>query len=149
MKKKVSFFITGALLVTAFIFYNSSKNAVQSTISSGKVVGIISMLFSFLNIEFKDGVLVLLVRKSAHIFEFFAQSVMISGSFSGKFSKRIIYILFFGLLTACTDELIQLSSLGRSAEVLDVFIDFSGTVLGMAAFWLIYSIRRKKKCRAR
>lgn len=46
-----------------------------------------------------------------------------------------------GLLTALTDETIQLFSGGRSSQVTDIWIDFGGVVTGMvlalALLWLI------------
>ncbi len=73
-----------------------------------------------------------IVRKAAHIAEFLVQAMLVAGSFSGKYRKRIVYILFFGLLTACTDEYIQLFSDGRAGLIGDIFIDFSGTAMGAA-----------------
>jgi len=146
MKKRLPFVI-GAVLVTAFIFSNSLKDATASTVSSNRIVGFFDRILNFLDINISTGFLVLLVRKSAHITEFFAQSVMIANSFKSKYSKRIVYILFFGLLTACTDEFLQMFSDGRSAEVVDVFIDFSGCVVATVVCGIVYYFRRKKKCR--
>ena len=119
--------------MTAFIFWNSARPAAESAQSSGRIVAIVTRVLSYFGVYANYDTMQKIVRKAAHIAEFVVQSVLISGSFSGKYRKRIVYILFFGLLTACTDEYIQLFSDGRAGLIGDVFIDFSGTVLGMSA----------------
>ena len=57
-------------------------------------------------------------------------------------------MLFVGLFTAVIDEFIQLFFEGRSAEITDVLIDFSGVVTGalfMLLFYFIYIKIRYKK----
>ena len=51
-----------------------------------------------------------------------------------------------GVLVAVCDELIQLSSEGRSCEVRDVLIDSSGILLGASIVMLILTVilRRRK-----
>ena len=87
---------------------------------------------------------VVIVRQSAHILEFALQVFLLAGCFSGIFKKRIIYVLFFGLMTACIDEFIQLFPEGRSAMIQDVFFDFTGTVLGLLVFFFIYKLNQKR-----
>lgn len=140
MKKRYLFIVLTGLM-TAFIFWNSSKPAVESTTDSNMFVGLFGLLLSRFGVKAELGILVAIVRKSAHITEFAIHAVLLSGCFTGKFRKRIIYILFFGLLTACTDEFIQLFSEGRAGLVTDIFIDFGGTVMGTGIFGLF----RKKR----
>lgn len=143
MKKKY-FFTVLAIGMTAFIFWNSAQPALVSAASSGRIVAIISKLLSYMGVRVNDDIMQVIVRKSAHIAEFGVQAILIALSFTGKYRKRIVYILFFGLLTACIDEYIQLFSEGRSGAVLDVFIDFAGTVGGAV---LCGIFRRRKKIR--
>lgn len=132
MKKKHIFAIL-ALLMTVFIFWNSARPAVESAQSSGRFVVFLDKLLLYFGVHIDYDAMQKLVRKAAHIAEFLVQSMLIAGSFSGKYRKRIVYILFFGLLTACTDEYIQLFSDGRAGLIGDIFIDFSGTAVGAAA----------------
>ncbi len=137
MKKQIPFIIA-SILVTLFIFNNSFKIAELSSGDSRLLAQLIENLFSFLGLYSWADNAVLFARKSAHIFEFLLQAFMIAGCFYGKYKKRIIYILFFGLLTACIDEYIQLFVPGRAGLVTDIMIDFSGTAVGMALGALVY-----------
>ena len=53
--------------------------------------------------------------------------------------------LLAGLMTALTDETIQLFSLGRSSQVTDVWIDFAGVVTGTLLAFLVQAIVRRCK----
>lgn len=142
MKKRLPFIIS-SIIVTIFIFNNSLQSAEASLEDSGFLTALLAKIFEALNIFAEDGTIIFIVRKAAHIFEFALQASLISFCFCGKYKKRIIYILFLGLLTACTDEYLQLYSPGRAGMVSDIFMDFAGTVLGMLFSGLIYKIRRK------
>lgn len=129
MRKKHMFMIS-ALAMTAFIFWNSLKPAQESSEASGRFVTILGNLLTNFGLYADYGLMEKIVRKTAHIAEFGVQAILFAGCFSGKYRKRVIYILFFGLLTACTDEYIQLFSAGRAGLISDIFIDFSGTSFG-------------------
>lgn len=142
MKKR--FFYMAAVAATAFIFSNSLKTAAVSDQSSNVIVEYVQMLLLKFGTEIEAGMLVYPVRKAAHVTEFLVQSLCLSGCFKGKYKDRIIYILFFGLITACTDELIQSFVPGRGSLVSDVFIDFAGTAIVCAVAGIMY-VRRKKR----
>ena len=139
--KKRNVFIVLTGLMTAFIFWNSSRPAVESTNASNGFVYFFIKLLSRVGVSAGYDVMQTIVRKAAHITEFAVHAVLLAGCFAGKLKKRIIYIFFFGLLTACTDEFIQLFSEGRAGLVTDIFIDFGGTVMGTGIFGLF----RKKR----
>ncbi len=144
MYKKTGYlFIFLSILMTAFIFYQSMNTAAESSEKSSVITGIITMLFK--NVPEN---LTYLVRKTAHVLEFFLQSLCICVSFacfSKKYSKQILNILFIGLMTAVTDEFIQSFFDGRSAEVKDVFFDFGGTLLGVIFSIIVFVIINKSK----
>ena len=131
MKRKTLFAIL-AVLMTAFIFYNSAQPAAESAKTSGRITESLLSLFLYFGFDINAELLEVIIRKTAHITEFFVQSVFIANSFSARYRKRIVYVLFLGLLTACTDEYIQLFFDGRGGQISDIFIDFGGTALGMA-----------------
>ena len=88
------------------------------------------------------------VRKAAHFTEFFVQGLMIGLAYlfgRHKFSERFVYVLFFGLLTACSDELLQHFIEGRSDMVTDIWIDFSGVVFAVIVYYIIYLKKVRKK----
>lgn len=147
MKKRI-FYIAAAFAATAFIFSNSLKTASVSEQSSNVIVEYLRMILLKFGADMDADCLVYPVRKAAHVTEFVLQSICLSGCFKGKYKSRIIYILFFGLITACTDELIQSFVPGRGSLVSDVFIDFAGTVLGCSVMGIICT-RRKRHVRYR
>ena len=139
--KKRYIFIVMTVLMTAFIFWNSSKPAVESTSDSNRFVDFFTILLSYIGVKADFGIVEVIVRKSAHIAEFAVHAMLLAGCFCGDFKKRAIYILFFGLMTACVDEYIQLFPEGRAGLVSDIFIDFTGTVVGMGFFGLFRKFR--------
>lgn len=140
MKKRTMFAVM-AIAMTAFIFYNSAQPAVESAKTSGRITGTLLSILAQLGFKINFDVLEVIIRKTAHITEFFLQAVFIANSFSGRYKNRVVYILFLGLLTACTDEYIQLFFDGRGSLVSDIFIDFAGTALAAS----ICGIFRKRR----
>lgn len=141
VRKKLPF-ILAAVTVTCFIFGNSVQSIETSSAQSGRIVGIIASFFVRMGIGFDTGTLTYIVRKLAHVTEFMLQGIMLANCFDLPYRKRIVYILFLGLFTACTDEYIQVFS-GRGSMVQDVFIDFFGTILGTVIVGISYKVRRR------
>ncbi len=142
MSRKSKIFLGLAILMTIFIFGNSLQNAELSDGESSRVFSFVSALLSSVPTPWLTHHL---IRKMAHFTEFFLQSGFFS--LSAVYSRRgaagkRIPVLFAGLLTACTDELIQSFIPGRSSQVTDVWIDFSGVCLAALLVFLIY--RRRK-----
>lgn len=140
MSKKSVIFLILSVLSTAFIFSNSCRTAEVSSEQSGIIVDIISQITSC-----DTGILTTVIRKLAHMFEFFLQAVAVCLFIDslGKLPEYIVYALFTGLLTACTDEFLQLFFDGRGSMVSDVFIDFLGTITGVILYFIINSIIKK------
>ena len=89
------------------------------------------------------------VRKTAHVAEFTALSC-VACRVVCVYGKRIAdflgWVLFSGILTACIDEAIQLTSEGRGGLITDVFIDFSGTVIGvLISFFVVWLLKKHTK----
>lgn len=144
MRKKTGyFFLILAILSTVFIFSNSMQTATQSdNISNAFVAFIIEVL------NLKTENLTIIVRKSAHMIEFFIQSVLMGLCAKYLFyhyKKYISTTLLLSLITAVTDETIQLFYEGRSGQVTDIIIDFSGAVLGVVFCIFILFITKRKK----
>lgn len=143
MNKRLSYlFFALTALVTVFIFTRSMKTAVESGQESGFFVNIFLGFFNF-----DPGIVTQIIRKVAHIFEFFMQSVFLSAAFIciKKYYQRIIYVLFCGLLTGVVDEFIQLFVEGRGSMVSDVLVDFSGTCFAVILCSVIYLLFNKRK----
>jgi VanZ family protein len=91
-----------------------------------------------------------IIRKGAHFFVYFFFAVVISSAaikFRFSFCQSAGYILFFCLLMANTDELIQNYVGGRTSLVQDCFIDFVGAIFGMVFTFSIYYIMNSFRTR--
>ncbi len=136
------------IAVTAFIFINSSRNAAESSAQSSGIAelfrNIYHMIFRGSEISYDRAVHI--VRKTAHFTEFAFQGALLSGFLICRFKGfNVIYVLFSGLFTACCDEFIQLFSEGRSSEVKDIFIDFSGCIAAAVLYTIIYIYIKRGK----
>ncbi len=124
-KKNILLLIT--IFWISFIFYMSSQPAVESSSSSSRIVNVILSIFKL--DESKEEVLTVIVRKGAHFTEYFILGGLVTitcGAFNKK--KNNSFILLSCILVALSDEFLQSFIIGRSSEVRDVLIDFSGVV---------------------
>lgn len=129
----------------AFAFIHSSMPADLSSEESESVMGVLQYILNFLGFsaELTDHI----VRKAAHFAEYTAIGILlVSCAYSFSRTKPYRYysqILFAGLATAVIDETIQLNVEGRSGQITDVLLDFSGVITGAVFMLLIYMIYRK------
>lgn len=152
MKKRTYLFLFMSVLMTVFIFRNSAKTSVESGEASGKVLELVMFFFPFAGKLADADTITHIIRKTAHFTEFFCQGLFFCGTFlfdRKKNVEKVVCVLFCGLLTACADELLQHFVQGRSDEVVDIWIDFAGTLLAAAVYCavsgLVCKIGRKKK----
>ena len=132
------FWLLLVVVLTAVIFVNSSLPATESGKLSGFVAQFVAQLSQLLDITLKGDV-EHTIRKLAHFLEFACLGLLWCKTFASfRVSNRTStgYILLLCLLTAVTDEYIQLFSLGREGRVMDVLLDFSGA----SCAWLWYRI---------
>ena len=142
-----------ALLLTIwFIFSNSMETAASSSNSSRAVLEFLQGSLRRLG---RPGLAARLsenlVRKAAHYCEY---SLLGFWLMSGTrlFSDRLRHAAWpalLGVLTALSDETIQLFYAGRGSRVTDVWIDFAGVLTGMlvslalAGLWRALTARRR------
>ncbi len=135
--------ITAALIFFAFI--HSSMPADISSDESEAVMNILQDILRFIGFsaELTDHI----VRKAAHFCEYSAIGIFLMNTAYSfcktRPHKYCLQIGFFGLLTAVIDEAIQLNVPGRSGQITDVLLDFSGIITGAFAIWIILLIYRK------
>lgn len=140
-------FVVLNILALIFIFSRSLATEEISKNESGAATGLLNFLFPFdLSENF--------VRKLAHFVEFAGLGVITAlmvFSFYRKAFKGTFVMLFITLMSAVIDEYIQLDVQGRSGQVSDVVLDFSGSITGViitsALLAVAVCIRRKKKQR--
>ncbi len=141
----ISFALTVGVIAFAFI-----HSSMPSDISGEESEGVMMFLQSFfktlgINAELTDHI----VRKTAHFAEYTAiGGLLMCCAYSFNRIKPVKYysqVLFFGLATAVCDETIQLGVAGRSGQITDVLLDFSGVVFGAAVMLLFFTIYIKIK----
>lgn len=140
--KQRLFFQLMTILIMFFIWSNSLQPA---SASSSMSTGILAMLQDLWLQIFKESFPVShhLLRKLGHFSEFLLLGIFATlGILTGKKAIQPLKYkaLYFGLLTALIDETIQYFSPGRSPEVADILIDYSGFCCG---FLIIYMILKK------
>lgn len=143
-KLKAIILIILTLCVVAFIFMHSLTPATLSAEESGAVTDWLSKLLPF---QLTDHI----VRKLAHFTEYSVLGFVTSFTVYSFFKKPtggIFIKLFFTLFIAVIDETIQLNISGRSGQVTDVLLDFSGSVTGIIVstlLILVYLLYKKRK----
>ena len=139
--------LTVACLVN--IFSNSLQNASSSSRQSGRVVQFVSEFWQSLTGKaVHPDRITNLIRKTAHFLEFALLGFLgtsTAASFFGRVYGRVHTLLFWGLAAAVMDEFLQRFSRGRSPQVSDITLDFSGFVAGFAAAWLISAALARKR----
>jgi VanZ family protein len=140
--------VIGILCVAwlAVIFYNGTRQGEVSQRSSKEIVKVISKFINIspvaaerASIKFRNANFY--VRKNAHFFQYLVLSILIcAGVRQLKVCKssEIFLVLFLLLLFPVADEFIQKYIPGRSSNILDIIIDFSGGVLGMFVFKIVF-----------
>jgi len=87
-----------------------------------------------------------ILRKFAHITEYFILTLLLYRAFKGSFSLPYFYLIIFtfnlAFLYAVSDEIHQLFVFGRSGNPGDVMID----TLGIIGFFLFLKYKRGKQC---
>ena len=118
-----------------FIFSNSLQIADVSEGASGRVLGILQGILRHLGFPgAADRLTMHIVRKLAHFCEYLLEGFLLMlclRVYTRHFVRHMSWPILGGLLTALTDETIQLFSPGRSSQVLDVWLDFVGVLAGL------------------
>lgn len=151
MNKNILVYINNLILWILAIGYFfiissfSTTPAVESRAESKAVVVVVEKIVNAVMHKTEDNsdswvmekTLHTIVRKTAHVVNFFILAFlhgMLFFVYSGKISNVVILTLLMGCCGAVTDEITQLFVEGRSAQLSDVFVDFSGTILACALF---------------
>ena len=131
-----------ALAFTGFIFYNSSLPASVSDENSYYFVNLVAGINALLDKPVPLEEMNHYIRKTAHFTEYFVQALLLCNVFQTDRKNSHSCILLLSLLTAVLDEYIQLFSPGRSGQVTDIMLDFSGAFTGWLACQLWKRIKQ-------
>lgn len=138
---KIKKFINIILLIIwmIIIFMFSNQNAKTSQATSDKVASDIVNTVEIVtgkDISTNDKKTFIddtrfIIRKMAHFTLYLILGALAYLVFSNyNISKPIIYSVIFCLLYACSDEIHQMFLDGRTAKIMDVFIDTCGSIIG-------------------
>ena len=152
-KRTSPWVLAGRVLFTAaligciwFIFSNSLQIAEVSEGSSGRVLGLMQGVLRRLGLPgAADRLTMHIVRKLAHFSEYMLEGFLLMlclRVYTRHFFKHVSWPILGGLLTALTDETIQLFVPGRSGQVTDVWIDFSGVLTGLVVGLILLGLIR-------
>ena len=124
-------FTLALIWAVVFIFSNSMEVAQVSSAHSNEVLALVNPILAKVNL----GPLTShQIRKLAHFAEYTLLgflAMLCLRVYTRRFVRHISWPLLFGLLVANTDETIQLLMAGRSSQLTDVLIDFSGVCAGL------------------
>ena len=138
MKKVINIILLIAWMMVIFLL--SNDNGVQS---SGKSDGIAYFIASKINVMDTD-TLVFIIRKTAHVTEYFILGILILNvlkDYNSICIKLVIITVLFCFSYAISDEVHQLFILNRSGKFSDVLIDTMGSLIGTYIYFLL--LRRK------
>ncbi len=138
------------LSMISFIFINSSFDAESSSAQSFSVLQFLNSLLHTLHINIS--LTEHFVRKCAHLAEYFMLGTLLFlniKSFIREVNVKIFSASLLGLIVAVVDELIQLSSAGRSAQFSDVMLDFCGVILAFLMCYLFSKLRIKRNLKGK
>lgn len=130
----------------AFIFSNSMAVAEVSSVSSGRVLQLLQAVLRRLgHTALAQRLTMHIVRKMAHFCEYTLEGFLLMlcmRVYSRRPLRHITVPMLAGVLTALTDETIQLFSEGRSSQVTDVWLDSAGVLAGILAALLLMGLWR-------
>lgn len=144
MSRKVFYFIL-IVFWMIFIFCLSDQPALDSTeLSDGFISNTIVRVYKFFDKNISSDELALIknkythpVRKMAHFTIYMILGILVTlfvREYNIDFYSCLIISLLICLLYSISDEVHQLFVLGRSGELRDVFIDTSGSFIGIFIF---------------
>lgn len=154
-------FVSLAVLWMIGIFSFSAQTAEESTETSHSVGMAIGHFFikgfdelpEDKKIEYADCI-EFPVRKSAHVLEYTFLAILVTGAVYDTLTwdrKKFLLCLAICVLYACSDEIHQIFVPGRAGRIMDVCIDSTGNLIGIAVMqkfmWIMEDIlsRRKEK----
>ena len=146
-----------SLMITIFCF--SAQNATDSSGTSGRVISAVIRMFisNFDELpKSKQQELIepfqFLVRKGAHCSIYFLMGILsfLSVITYKQINLKYRYLISAGICLAysVSDEIHQHFVAGRSCELRDVLIDFSGSVLAIIFITLLLNLKIFRKFRA-
>ena len=153
-KKRISpWLLAGRVIFTfaligciTFIFTNSMQVAAVSEGASGRVLERMQQILRVLGLNGAAHDLTMhIVRKLAHFCEYMLEGFLLMlclRVYTRHLLRHVSWPILGGVLTALTDETVQLFVPGRSGQVTDIWIDFSGVMTGLMVGLILLGLIR-------
>ena len=129
-----------------FIFSNSMQIGDVSKTASGRVLLLMKKVFTRLGMPGAANHLTdHIVRKLAHFCEYMLEGFLLMlcmRVYTRQYVWHISVPMLGGVLTALTDETIQIFSPGRSSQVTDVWLDSAGVLAGILTALVLMALCR-------
>ena len=125
MKKNYKLILVITWMTIIFLF--SSFDSTESSAQSGMIVNFMANLFNINNIE----LISLIIRKLAHFTEYFILGILVVNMMKDYHSKYFLISIIICTIYAISDEVHQIFISGRSCELIDILIDFLGSILSI------------------
>ena len=145
MKKRLIWTVA-AVLYILFIYSNSLKTADLSSADSGHVLELFKNLFTSAGME-NRWLTEHIIRKAGHFTEYTLLGMILYQCvklYDFDMEKRLFIHGAAGFLIPFIDETIQLFVSGRSGQISDVWLDFSGVAAGTMIAALLFFIYAKE-----
>lgn len=147
MLKKI-FLWAVVIVLSVQIFSFSSANSTQSNDTSTKLTNVVVKVAKKTVAQKSDektlfSICHKIVRKLAHFTEYMTLAFFVAAlcrSYNLKLKLSLLISAGYSLIFAASDEIHQLFVDGRSGQVTDVMIDFSGALQGTLIFILCHFI---------
>ena len=133
---KFRFWLVLTALWVAVIYILSAMSGEVSSAQSKSVWEVLHTIWEDLSHEN--------LRKIAHGVEYFILGALAVSMFFNTKSFKVAKPMLFSLLVAMGDETLQLYVDGRASEIMDIWMDFGGAVVGILIFWGIHALRKGK-----
>ena len=133
---KFRFWLVLTALWVAVIYILSAMSGEVSSAQSKSVWEVLHTIWEDLSHEN--------LRKIAHGVEYFILGGFALSMFFHTKTFKVAKPMLFSVLVAMGDETLQLYVDGRASEVMDIWMDFGGAVIGILIFWGIHSLRKGK-----
>ena len=131
---KFRFWLVLSILWVAVIYIFSACSGEVSSVQSQSVWEVLRTIWEDLSHS--------TVRTIAHCLEYFVLGWFVLGMFFNSGSFKVAKPLLFCLLVALGDETLQLYVSGRASEVMDIWLDFGGALVGILIFWGIFALKK-------
>lgn len=146
--KRIFSWIAVILWMSLIFFLSHQPGGESSELSEGITRGFINTIKVVIPVlEINEHILHGFIRKAAHFAAYFVLGFLVINALrrSGIHGFRGWgFALIICVVYAITDEIHQLFIPGRSGEVRDVLIDTAGASIGIAVYWFISSIYKRR-----